>query len=387
MAAFADDAADADDGIADGGAIEDAAVGNDRVIDLANVGLGGGQKARARKDRRVHIEEIEAGQLGGDIEVGLEEVADGADVFPITLEDIGEDTILGAATGDRLRDDMFAEIVPLGVFEELDEHVAVEDVDAHGGEPVFLVALDVELGIPVRVEPETFEDLRVLGFLDKARDAALFIDLHDAKGVGVLAQDGHGGHSDVRISFDVLGEDAAEIHAIELVAAEDDHVFEIVIDEVDEVFANGVGGALIPRHIGWRLFRGEDFDEAAAEMIELVRLRDVAVKRRGIELGEEINAFEIGIDAIGDRDIDEAVFAGERHGGFGTLFGEREQPRPSAAAHDHRENIYRVRCRPFLSHTPNPFLSFIARELKPCHGWFPRMQWVKDIGTPPICSE
>ena len=84
----------------------------------------------------------------------------------------------------------------------------------------------------------------------------------------------------------------AEIHAIELVAAEDEQVFEIVVQEMDEVFADGVGGALIPGGVGEGLFGREDFDEAAGEMIELVGLRNVAVERGGIELGQQVDALQ-----------------------------------------------------------------------------------------------
>ena len=35
---------------------------------------------------------------------------------------------------------------------------------------------------------------------------------------------------------------------------------------------------------------GEDFDEATAEMVELVRLRNVPVEGGGVELGQQVNA-------------------------------------------------------------------------------------------------
>ena len=76
--------------VGDAGVIDDAAVGDDGMIDLRAVDLRAGQKARARENRRAHVEEIEARQLGGDIEVRFEERTDGSDVLPIALENIGE---------------------------------------------------------------------------------------------------------------------------------------------------------------------------------------------------------------------------------------------------------------------------------------------------------
>jgi hypothetical protein len=64
----------------------------------------------------------------------------------------------------------------------------------------------------------------------------------------------------------------------------------------------------------------------------------VTMKRSGIELGKQINAPEAGVDAVGDRDIDEAIFAGKWDGGFGAFFGQRKEARALAAAHDYRKD-------------------------------------------------
>jgi hypothetical protein len=58
-----------------------------------------------------------------------------------------------------------------------------------------------------------------------------------------------------------------------------------------------------------------------------------------VELGEQVNAPQTGVDAVGDRDIDEPILAGQRHRRFRAFFGQREQTRALAAAHDYGENI------------------------------------------------
>ena len=65
-----------------------------------------------------------------------------------------------------------------------------------------------------------------------------------------LPPDGNGGDGDVRAGLDVLGDDLAEIHPIQLVAAQDEEVIEIVVEEMHQIFAHGVGRALIPRRVG-----------------------------------------------------------------------------------------------------------------------------------------
>ncbi len=75
-----------------------------------------------------------------------------------------------------------------------------------------------------------------------------------------------------------VGEHLAEVHAVELIAREDQHVVDAGLLQVAEVLADGVGGALVPVGAVERLLGGEDLDEAAAELVEVVRVADVAVQ-------------------------------------------------------------------------------------------------------------
>ena len=54
---------------------------------------------------------------------------------------------------------------------------------------------------------------------------------------------------------------------------------EIVVQQVAEVFANGVGGSLVPGGVGKRLLSREDFHKAAGEVIELVGLGYMPMER------------------------------------------------------------------------------------------------------------
>ena len=46
------------------------------------------------------------------------------------------------------------------------------------------------------------------------------------------------------------------------------------------------------------------------------------------------------VDAVADRDINQAVLTRQRHGWLGTHFGERVEPRPSTATENDRENPF-----------------------------------------------
>ena len=257
---------------------------------------------------------------------------------------------------------MLAEIGQV-VVEQTFEHLAVENVNTHGSEVKLLIAFDAQVIIFLARNSQAVQKRGILGFLDKAGDAAFGIDLQNAEGGGVAAVNRDAGDGDVGLGLSVLGEDALEIHAVELVAAEDDHVVEVVIEKVDEVFADGVSGTLVPGGVRERLFGGENFDEAAAEVIEFVGLGNMAMQRGGVELGKQVNAAQIGIDAIGDGDVHQAIFAGERDRWFGALFGKREKASALSAAHNDRQHIAGIGGHaPSLHKLSSPFFA-LSRPL------------------------
>ena len=112
-----------------------------------------------------------------------------------------------------------------------------------------------------------------------------------------------------------------------------------MVQEMEQVFADGVGRTLIPRSVGEGLLRRENFHEAAGKMVHFIGLRNMPVQRGGIELRQNVNAPEAGVDAVRDGDVHQAVFAGEGHGGFGAVLRQRKQPGALAAAHDDAENL------------------------------------------------
>ena len=68
----------------------------------------------------------------------------------------------------------------------------------------------------------------------------------------------------------------------------------------------------------------------------------MAMQRRRVELREQINAPQTGVDAIGDGYVHQAILPGQRHSGLGTLLGQREQPSSLTAAHNDREHVASV---------------------------------------------
>lgn len=134
-------------------------------------------------------------------------------------------------------------------------------------------------------------------------------------------------------------EHGPEVHAVELVAGENEYVANAVFFEEANLFADGVGGALVPVGAIESLLGGEDFDEAVVEEVEVIGLADMSMEADGIELGEDVDAADIAVDTVGDGDIDEAIFATEWDGGFGAIFGEWEKACTFASAEDQTDSV------------------------------------------------
>jgi len=149
------------------------------------------------------------------------------------------------------------------------ERLASEQVDAHrrqvGG-----------LGLPGQLGSQIGQPIAP-GLLLEVDDAAVASGLHDAKARGLLGADGLDGHGGVRLGLAMHAQHVAEVHAVQLVAAEDRDLAPRLAGHVLEALANGIGRPLEPLASLLGLLGREDLDEARREHVELVGVRDVGV--------------------------------------------------------------------------------------------------------------
>ncbi len=66
---------------------------------------------------------------------------------------------------------------------------------------------------------------------------------------------------------------------------------------------------------------------------------DVAVEREGLVLGEDVDVAKVGVDAVGEGDVDDAVLAGEGDGRLCAIAGEGEEPFASATGEQNTKGI------------------------------------------------
>jgi hypothetical protein len=124
---------------------------------------------------------------------------------------------------------------------------------------------------------------------------------------------------------------------VEVIAREDEHVIGAHrgLDALERL-AHRVGRALEELVAAVGLLRGEELHAAAPEDVEAVRVADVRVERRAVELGEHGDLPEAAVDRVRERDVEEPVLASEGHGGLGPVAREGMEARAAASAQDHR---------------------------------------------------
>ena len=194
---------------------------------------------------------------------------------------------------ERLRKDLFAE-VDARLLEDLEQDVAREHVDAHRGDERF-VGVRASRGGAAGNAAADLRQPRVVRLLFERDDLSLVVEPEDAHLCGVGACDRLRGDRDVGAALDVRLDQLAEIHAIEMIAREDQEVVRVVSREVSCGLPDGVGRALEPVRALRGLLGGQHLDEAIREEVQPVGLRDVPVERRRVELRQDEDPLQAGV--------------------------------------------------------------------------------------------
>ena len=166
------------------------------------------------------------------------------------------------------------------------------------------------------------------GFFLEADDAPVFIGFDDAElSGGFLGGNFEGGDGDIGAGIDVLLEHFGVIHFVDVVAGKNEDVFGALAADGIDVLVDGVGGALIPLLRDAHL-RRKNFDEFAETHERRPAGAGVAAEAEGFVLGENEDAAQTGVDAIGKSDVDDAIESAEGDGGLGAIAskGQRRSP-------------------------------------------------------------
>src|SRR6185295_14310056 len=129
------------------------------------------------------------------------------------------------------------------------------------------------------------------------------------------------------------------IHPIKMIARKHQRRVSLVVVEMMQALAHGVGGPLKPIGAFGCYLGCEDFDKAVCESAEPIRARDVTIERRRVVLSQYENAMYIGVDADGNRDVDQAILSAKRNSRFGSLPGQRIESLSGPASQNNRQHF------------------------------------------------
>ena len=120
----------------------------------------------------------------------------------------------------------------------------------------------------------------------------------------------------------MLRQHAAVVHLVDVVAGEDEHVLRPAAADDVEVLEYRVGRALVPV-LGDLLLRRQEVDEFVETAVEeapaTLQMVDQALR---LVLRGDADAADAGVDAVREREVDNAELATKWHGRFRAPVGK-----------------------------------------------------------------
>ena len=126
-----------------------------------------------------------------------------------------------------------------------------------------------------------------------------------------------------------------------MVPAQHGHILGIIAVHKGDVLIDGVGGALVPG-LGFGLGIGGQHVGPAPVAVQVpgLAVADIIVEFQGLVLGEHPHSVDAGVDAVGQREINDAVLAAEGHRRLGGVLGQHIQAAALAAGQKHGNALF-----------------------------------------------
>jgi hypothetical protein len=117
----------------------------------------------------------------------------------------------------------------------------------------------------------------------------------------------------------------AIVHAVQVIAGQDEHVLWFAAANAVDLTAHRVGCPLAPTCACRRFIGCQDLDRAAGKDVKLVGAVHVAMERSRERLGQDKDARNARVDTVADRDVDQAELAADGHRRLASRSGQRVQ--------------------------------------------------------------
>ena len=180
---------------------------------------------------------------------------------------------------------------------------------------------------------------QVLRLLEEPDQPVVVVDLQHAEAARFFRRNLD--HADGRrgAALAVERQHARVVHLVDVIAREDEQMARILAHDRVEVLVDGVGRAEIPVFAD-ALLRAEDLDELA-ELVghDAPAHADVAAERERLVLQRDEDLAQARVDAVAQREVDDAVGAAEIDRRLGPLLRQRIQAFAGASGQNHDDDI------------------------------------------------
>ena len=140
------------------------------------------------------------------------------------------------------------------------------------------------------------------------------------------------------------------VHLVNMVAGQDQHVIRVIALDKGDVLIDRVGCALVPFGI-LALGIGRQDLHAAVRGVQTPRLAvaDVLIELQRLILRQDADRIDLGVYAVGKREIDNAVLAAERDGRLGRVFRQNHQTAALTTCQEHGDTTFFLKLHSWIS--------------------------------------
>ena len=129
------------------------------------------------------------------------------------------------------------------------------------------------------------------------------------------------------------------VHLVDMITGENQGILRGGLLDGVHILVDRVGRSLIPV-LGNALLRRDDLDI----FVELARekapaLIDMAIEAHGLVLREDEDLANVGIDAVGEREVDDPIDSAERHGRLGAVARQGFEPASPTSREHNRHHV------------------------------------------------
>ena len=149
------------------------------------------------------------------------------------------------------------------------------------------------------------------------------------------------------------------VHLVNMVAGQDQHVIRVIALDKGDVLIDRVGCALVPFGI-LALGIGRQDLHAAVRGVQTPRLAvsDVLIEFQRLILRQDADRIDLGVYAVGKREIDNAVLAAERDGRLGRVFRQNHQTAALTTCQEHGDTTFFLKLHSWISSCFFPLFLF-----------------------------